>query len=398
MSTNIECYEDANEEEFDINKENEKISENLFTGLGLVKKEDEEETKPNEQKEDILSVFKTYYNKLQNDKQKQNTKQPTSNKKHPFYRIGELQKELETISKEIVDYIQLYNDNTILKETEKFDDVLKELEIYSSKLKELMNSELYKNSVNKSSDSKALEKIKNDIKNNLENYTASTTKLMNIISNEKITLSNQADNKSYIHEIITNKTLIDENLQIDNEINQIEEQLKKLESIVGENSKKTNSGDDSDKTGGNNIINTLHELTKFTEEKIIKNKLNKEKSLTYLNSLLDNFLNEKNTGTEISEFFIKIKELYAIFELYETYGDIFVYIKKRLKAIKKIHENSVGFKATIEDLKDMIKDNERKFESLSKKYNETFNEFDSLEDVLKQFKFVEQFLNNYLVE
>jgi hypothetical protein len=196
------------------------------------------------------------------------------------------------------------------------------------------------------------------------------------------------------HELYINKNLFDNNNlnidinNLDNEILEIEKELTNLENIVGK--KKLNKNDDI------NITKMLKQLLKTINDK--KFQIYKEKTLSDFNEILDKLLNAKEVSNDISEYSLKIKELYAIYEIYENYDEIMKYIKKRLMVIYDIREKSTNFNDDLEFLKKLIKDNEKQFVLLGKRYNETFEELGELENVLKELKNIDKYFAPLLVE
>ena len=140
----------------------------------------------------------------------------------------------------------------------------------------------------------------------------------------------------------------------------------------------------------------LKQLTKTINDK--KFQIYKETALTDLNEILDKLLNAKEGSNDISEYSLKIKELYAIYEVYENYDEIMKYIKKRLMAICDIHEKSTNFNEDLEFLKKLVEDNEKQFAILGKRYNETFEELGGLENILKELKDIDKYFAPLLVE
>ena len=390
MATNNEFYEGENEEELDIEKENEKIYQKLLQDLGVQNKEE----KPQKKETDIIKAFKTYSKIEQNKSQLKDIQPKPQSQKSLYSRINELQNELNTVSQEIKDYIQIYGDNSLLKEENNYNDILKYLELYSSKLNNIIASDLYKNSISgKNKISTDVNELKNEIKINLENYTNSTAKLLGLISQEKEDFMIQSNINTTTHEINMSKNLFDNNSNIDinnidKEILEIEKELTKIESIVGK--KKLNKNEEIDMT------RTLKQLIKTISDKTFQ--LQKEKTLIELNGVLDDLLKEKEASKDVSEYTLKIKELHAIYEIYENYDEILKYIKKRLMAICDMHEKSTNFNADLEFLKKLMEDNEKQFTDLGKRYNETFDELGGLDDILKELKNIDKYFAPLLVD
>lgn len=391
METKNEFYEGESEEELDIEKENEKLYEQLLNDLGVQKVEE----KPPKKESDIAKAFKAYTKLEQKNMQLKDIQPKQKRNKSLYNRLNELQNELNLVSKEIKDYVQIYGDNSILKEEANYNEILKDLELYSSKLQTIISSDLYKNSISgKNQITTEQNQLKNEIKNNLDNYTNATQRLMGLISQEKEDFMIQSNVNTTTHELFMNKYLLDNNKineinkDLESEILEIEKELTKIENIIGK--KKLNKNEEID------LTKMLKQLIKTINDE--KFKIYKEKTLSDLNIVLDELLNEKEISNEISEYTLKIKELYKIYEVYENYDEIVKYIKKRLMAICDMHEKSTDFNSDLEFLKKLIEENEKEFVVLGKRYNETFEELEGIEDILKELKNIDKYFAPLLVE
>jgi len=412
MESNNDFYEGENEEEvLDIEQENQKLIDQLQEGLKALKGNDQQDNKEKSEKEsnekkdkekennlDIVKAFKAQLKLEKKSEMKDFDLEPKSNKSL-YNRLNEIQNELNSVSKEIKDYLQIYGDNSLLKEESSYNDALKELELYSTKLQNIMSSDVYKNSISgKNQITNDANQLKEEIKINLENYTNSTQRLMGLINKEKedFMINNSINSvNTTSHEMFINKNMFDDNkLNInlnsnaENEISEIEKELTRLENIVGK--KKLNKNEE---LSFNQI---LKQLTKTVQDSLFQSY--KEKSLEELNNVLDELLNEKEISKEISEYSLKIKELYSIYEVYENYDEILQYIKKRLMAISDMHEKSTNFNSDLEFLKKLIEDNEKQFEALGKRYNEAFDELEGLDEILKELKVIDNYFAPLLVD
>ena len=389
MESKIEFFEgEEEEEELDIEKENEKLYQKLLQDLEVPKKEEKSDKKESH----IVKAFKVYSKLAQNKPQSKEIEIKPQSNKSLYNRINDLQNELNIVSKEIKDYVETYGDNSLLKEEANFNEVLKELELYSSKLQSIISSDIYINSISgKNKITTDTNQLKNEIKNNLEHYTNSTARLLGLISKEKEDFMIQSNINTTTHEMFINKNYLGNNNEIsniDNEVLEIEKELSKIENILGK--KKLNKNEEI------NLSKMLKQLIKTINDK--KFKMYKEKALTELNEVLDEVLNEKEISNDISEYSLKIKELYAIYEIYENYDEILKYIKKRLMAIVDLHEKSTDFNSDLEFLKKLIEDNEKQFVILGKRYNEAFEELGNLEIILNELKNIDKYFASLLVE
>ena len=412
MESNNDFYEGENEEEvLDIDQENQKLIDQLTEGLKALKEKDQQDNKEKSEKEsnekkekekennlDLAKAFKAQLKLEKKSEMKDFDLEPKSNKSL-YNRLNEIQNELNSVSKEIKDYLQIYGDNSLFKEESSYNDALKDLELYSTKLQNIMSSDLYKNSISgKNQITNDINQLKEEIKINLENYTNSTQRLMGLISKEKedFMIQNSINSvNTTSHEMFINKNMFDDNKlninlnsNVEDEIAEIEKQLNTLEIIVGK--KKLNKNEE---LSFNQI---LKQLTKTVQDSLFQSY--KEKSLEELNNVLDELLEEKEKSKDISEYSLKIKELYSIYEVYENYDEILQYIKKRLMVISDMHEKSTNFNSDLEFLKKLIEDNEKQFEALGKRYNEAFEELGGLDDILKELKVIDNYFAPLLVD
>ena len=388
MSKSNDFYEGENVEELNISQENQKFYEKLMKDLGFSsEKEEKSKSKPI----DLEKAYQTI-NKYQenNTNQKDSLQQQKSNK-NLINRINELQNELNLVSKEINDYVETYSENTLFKKESNFNKISEELKLYSSKLNNILNSDLYKNTlIPKKILSSDKNGLKEQIKTNLENYTNSTARLMELISQEKENFMHQKNVDTTTHQMFMNKFFYENNdisNNFEKNILEIEKELTNIENIIG--IKKLDMDENL------NITQMLNKLLKTVSEK--KFSLFKEKTLTELNEILDEVIKEQEISSEISQYFVKLKELYAIYEVYENYDEIMKYIKKRLMAIMDMHEKSINFNNDLDFLKKIIEENEKQFGILGKKYSETFEEIAGLENILKELKNIDKYFGQLLV-
>ena len=385
-ATTSEYYEEEKIEILDISQENQKLYEKLMQDLGFTS-EKEKKPKPLDLDKSFQTISKLQEN---SNNLKEFTQQKKSNKSL-LNKINELQQELNIVSKEINDYVEQNSENTLLKKESNFNSIKEELKLYSSKLNNIINSDLYKNSLLPkpllSSDKNGL---KTQIKTNLENYTNTTVRLMELISQEKENYMYQNNMDTTTHEMFINKQVLENNdisNNFEKNILEIETELVKIETIVG--SKKLDMNENI------NITQTLNKLLKIVNEK--KFQLFKEKTLTELNQILDEVIKDRELSSGISEYFVKLKELYAIYEVYENYDEVMLYIKKRLLAILDMHEKSTDFNNDLEFLKKIIEENEKQFNILGKQYSETFEELAGLENILKELKNLDKYFEQLLI-
>ena len=388
MSKSNDFYEGENVEELNISQENQKFYEKLMQDLGFSsEKEEKSKSKPI----DLEKAYQTINKFQENNTNQKDSLQQQKSSKNLISRINELQNELNLVSKEINDYVELYSENTLFKKESNFNKISEELKLYSSKLSNILNSDLYKNTlIPKKILSSDKNGLKEQIKTNLENYTNSTARLMELISQEKENFMHQKNVDTTTHQMFMNKFFYENNdisNNFEKNILEIEKELTNIENIIG--IKKLDMDENL------NITQMLNKLLKTVSEK--KFSLFKEKTLTELNEILDEVIKEQEISSEISQYFIKLKELYAIYEVYENYDEIMKYIKKRLMAIMDMHEKSINFNNDLDFLKKIIEENEKQFGILGKKYSETFEEIAGLENILKELKNIDKYFGQLLI-
>ncbi len=369
----MECYSNNSEEteQYDIDKENKKIRDEMLQDLGIAK-EDE-----NENLIDVYKFQAKFYGKDNNylEKKKDNI--------DPISRINKLKEDFENNSKELKNYISTYGDNLISKETENFDEVLKELDLYSKKLNSIIQSDAYKKNKNNID-------IKNSVKENMEKYTQNTKELFELINNQRNDLlnsKNQDLNDNY-ELFIRNKNNEEYDInKYNKDIKELENQITNLEQLIGIKEK-----ENLDENTLSEIINNLIEIVKEKSKKT-----NKEKEDIF-NKITKNLEEVQKYKDRNTEYFIKLKDLYSLVELNESYETILEYIEQRLTAIKEINEKSNKFSEYIKNISENIKINENKMKELETKYNDTLNEFSSLEKILKELDIIEKKITDLLLK
>jgi hypothetical protein len=102
--------------------------------------------------------------------------------------------------------------------------------------------------------------------------------------------------------------------------------------------------------------------------------------------LISDFIEKKKEKIESGSYFFKIKELYSILEFCENFDKVFDYVKKRLKAIKEIHDNSDQFDSMLNNMNTTVENNEKLFMELLNQYEETLKTFEEFQKILKELK------------
>ena len=143
---------------------------------------------------------------------------------------------------------------------------------------------------------------------------------------------------------------------------------------------------------------TLNKLLSFTASKMNEKYDKKYQTVKEFNSILNNILDKKKEKIENGSYFLKIKELYNILELYEHFDQVFDYIKKRLKAIKEIYDSSDQFTNLLQNLSTALARNEEKFQKLIQQYEDTLKTFEELDGVLKEMQEIDNLFKHNLIK
>jgi hypothetical protein len=115
-------------------------------------------------------------------------------------------------------------------------------------------------------------------------------------------------------------------------------------------------------------------------------------------NLITVFIDKKKEKLETGSYFLKIKELYSILEMYEHFDQVFDYIKKRIKAIKEIYDNSDQFNNLLASLTAALAKNEEKFQKLISQYDQTLKSFEEFEGVLKEMEEIDKLIQQKLIK
>ena len=368
-----EYYSDNSEEckGFSIENENNKIRNEMLN-------EGSNSSTLNDDKS-IYDVFKFQYETHNvNTHTRVNTHTHNKVNDDPLTRIMKLKNELQSVSVEIKEYIDMNNDNLLLKETENFEQVIKDLDEYKHKLESFLNSPAYINN-------KGSSDIKLQIQSNLTKYTETSNKLLQHISKQK-DIFKQGDNVSY--ELIPQLNKDDIYNESNYDYTHITNKLKQLEEQIGEwNMLKHN----------NTIIDEVKQMITFCESKLQMTQDEKAKIVDEIKTKMNEFIKEKESAIEITEYFIKVKELYNMLEMSDSFENVIEYLKKRLKAIKVIHEDSDKFSYNVNKLKSQLDKNEITMKELGTCYDETMNAFGEIEKIYQDIQSIDSKLNKYLI-
>lgn len=141
----------------------------------------------------------------------------------------------------------------------------------------------------------------------------------------------------------------------------------------------------------------MNKLFNFTNSKLNEKYDKKYQTFKECGNLITHFIERKKEKIETGSYFLKIKELYSVLELYEHFEQVFDYIKKRLKAIKEIYDNSDQFANMLNNLTNLITKNEERFQNLIKNYDETLQMFTEFDNVFKEITEIDETFKKILV-
>lgn len=165
----------------------------------------------------------------------------------PYQRILNLKKELIDAKLKIDEYAEKFNDNTFIKESDNFNKVFDELDLYKSKIDAFINYEIF-NKLHEDEDEDEDEnsqKDKSESNNNsvitdnkqefvsvFEKYNRITQNLLSIVKmNENDILNNNFGDVNVKYEICSNPEMQIETLM--NRLSELEDMVTTLERSIG---------------------------------------------------------------------------------------------------------------------------------------------------------------------
>lgn len=113
--------------------------------------------------------------------------------------------------------------------------------------------------------------------------------------------------------------------------------------------------------------------------------------------MISNFVDKRMEKLKVGCYFLKIHEVYVVLELQEEFEIVLDYVKKRLKAIKLIYDNSDQFQINLTNIENKIKSNQEKYETLIKKYDETIKNFEEFDLILKEISEIDKSLSEVII-
>lgn len=114
-------------------------------------------------------------------------------------------------------------------------------------------------------------------------------------------------------------------------------------------------------------------------------------------NLINNFIDKRKEKLDIGGYFLKIHDIYLVLELQEEFDSVLDYIRKRLKVIKLIYDNSDQFQTNLTNIQNKIKSNQEKFSNLMEKYDETIKNFEEFDGILKEITNIDKVLAETLI-
>lgn len=114
-------------------------------------------------------------------------------------------------------------------------------------------------------------------------------------------------------------------------------------------------------------------------------------------NLINNFIDKRKEKLDIGGYFLKIHDIYLVLELQEEFDSVLDYIRKRLKVIKLIYDNSDQFQTNLTNIQNKIKSNQEKFSNLMEKYDTTIKNFEEFDGILKEITNIDKLLAETLI-
>jgi hypothetical protein len=142
---------------------------------------------------------------------------------------------------------------------------------------------------------------------------------------------------------------------------------------------------------------TLTKLLYFIATKMTEKYDKKYQTFVECGKIISDFIDKKKEKIESGSYFLKIKELYSILEFCENFDKVFDYIKKRLVAIKEIHDNSDQFDNMLMNLNETVEINEKSFINLLNQYEDTVKTFEEFQKILDEVKQLDERMNILMI-
>jgi len=141
----------------------------------------------------------------------------------------------------------------------------------------------------------------------------------------------------------------------------------------------------------------LYKLLDFSLGKLNEKYDKKYNTFKECGNLITNFVEKRTEKLKIGGYFLKIHEIYVVLELQEEFEAVMEHMRKRLKAIKLIYDNSDLFQLNITNIQNKIKNNQEKFSMLIVQYEETIKNFEEFDSILKEISEIDISLAGVLI-
>ena len=371
-----EFYTD-NSEDVDIDKLNKTLIEKSFEDRKFNVKDEkiltEEEYKINE-----IKFLQPDLDIQRNDFETENEYIPK--KTDPYKRILELKAELIENKSLIDSMINKFNDTSILEITNNYSKLFTNININKNTIDAFINYDLFNNrnedNQEKEKKEENQEKEKNENNEKLyslyDKYDRLSDNLLMKVKDIENNIINENNNNEIEYKIESNPL---NNLNIlTNRLNELEESINDLEKKIGPWDLYKNK---------ENISMNVKKLLKLLGS---KNKYDTKNfaSLKEFGEKIKHFNLENNEQIVIAKTFIKLNEIYSIYEIQKNYKKLIDYMKLRIKATREVCYSSNQFNNIVNDINDLIKKNNDNFELLNIKYKNVLDSFKSLENILKE--------------
>ena len=364
-----EFYTD-NSEEVDIDKLNKILIEKSFEDRKYNIKDEnnltEEEYKINE-----IKFLQPDLSMEINNYETENEYIPK--KTDPYKRILELKVELIENKALIDSMVNKFNDTSIIQNTNNYSELFSNININKKKIDAFIDYDLFNNRNEDDSNNKE----KNDENNEklyslYDKYDRLSDNLLMKIKDIENNIINENNHNEIEYKIESNPS---NNLNVlINSLNELEELISDLEKKIGNWDLYKNKENIS--MNINKIFNLFNSKNKYDNKNMALFKQFGEKIKEF------NYINKEKIN--IAKTYIKLKEIYSIYEIQQNYKQLIDYMKQRIKATREVCYSSKQFNIIVNDINDLIKKNNDNFEELNIKYKNVLDSFKSLENILKE--------------
>ena len=339
---------------------------------------------------DIIRAFKNIFSPTEfNINEVTTESEYISGETDPYQRIINIKQELLEVREKIDEEANKFKSNPLLNETQNYNKVLEELDQYKIKIDSFINYTVFNNTLATSANNRQ----SGNSHAGKEEYTSICEKYNriaeNLVSQIKLSqndiINNNVSDLNINYEIVSNPEIIMENLT--NRVNELEDMVSNLEQSIGNWNMVIFTLSYYFQYSHNESISiTLTKLIYFIATKMTEKYDKKYQTFVECGKIISDFIEKKKEKIESGSYFLKIKELYSILEFCENFDKVFNYIKKRLVAIKEIHDNSDQFDNLLGNLNETVENNQKKFLNLLNQYEDTVKTFEEFQKILNEVK------------